>query len=122
MVASTSVLNRTGSLRLDRNVRGTGTLHLCWLRMTTQAMDDTYAVACTHLESQLRSSFVGRRYSGKTLFTRLQQCVSAKGVRLFPLATRRIINIGNSGKWFVLQYAGEVRPCRNAIVQICSSF
>ena len=85
-------------------------------------MDYSYNAVCVDMESQLRSSLVGRRYSGKTLFTRLQQCVSAKGVRLFPLATRRIINIGNSGKWFVLQYAGEVRPCRDTIAPICSSF
>lgn len=70
-------------------------------------MDNTFATVCAEVVSQLQNGLQGRRYSSTTLFKRMGRVMSQTSVRFFPVGARRIINIGNSGKWFVLQYAGE---------------
>lgn len=84
-------------------------------------MDTSYSDMCLDLESQLRKSLLGRRYSSTVVFDKLCNTIANGSVRFFPMGERRIINIGNRGKLFVLQYAREVRICSVPSYQDCSS-
>jgi len=64
------------------------------------------------LVSAVHSSYQNKRYRAVDLFSKLGAAAISSGVVFVPFLSRRIINVGKSGKHFVFQYAGKVRMTR----------
>jgi hypothetical protein len=71
-------------------------------------MEHAFVSTRDAIVSAVLNSYQNKRYRAVDLFSKLGASAIGAGVVYVPLLSRRIINVGRSGKHFVFQYAGKV--------------